>query len=645
MTRVVNRVREAENATFRKRKRIMSSFLTDEQRLVLEKALGDKRRDEELREADGKDKEKAPKPSVLDIDPWESGGLMFLRRPSFQEGSGGERRGSHHEDSTLSGKQNLHLYNAKAASSGKEQPDTGNYVPVTYSQSSHAQGGGSGHHAHHSKGHNKNNNKKSIRSKGFWKGLVSLPGDNKHYLDEKDPNYDPEEEASYYEYNVYSQSERTTGAQDELKDMNAEQKFKFKLVEDLQEYLSSGDMVDFKTSVEEMCQPQMHHLLVKRAILLALDRSQREREMISQLFSFLYPKVLDAKQMLEGFENVLDCVDDILLDHPQAVEMLSLFIARAVIDDILPPSFVQKIRAKKHLAANNENGSTNGASEAAAAVDMNNDEVKNMERILVCVDGHINSRHATERLLRCWGSGAGRDIDATKSSMHGLLSEYIMSEDVVEASHCLSSLKVPFFHHECVKQAIVMMLEEPKIQAKLMALLSGFARTGLVSDHQMSTGFFRVQQRLPDLQLDIPQASGRFADVSSQAVSSGLLSEPIAAANGNKEKGTQEEILGASPAAEVGSKGQVDEGFLKFKEATSNILSEYFSSGDVAEAIARMKELDTSSHHAWFVKRAFTSAMDRRPRDKEMLCVLLSDMYNDFLHVPPMFQRHYGPPE
>merc|ERR1712176_75012 len=121
--------------------------------------------------------------------------------------------------------------------------------------------------------------------------------------------------------------------------------------------------------------------------------------------------------------------------------------------------------------------------------------------------------------------GAGRDIDATKSSMHGLLNEYIMSEDVEEASHCLNSLKVPFFHHECVKQAIVMMLEEPKIQKKLMSLLTKLSRTGLVSDNQMSTGFFRVKQRLPDLELDIPQASSKFAELSQEAASLGLHTE------------------------------------------------------------------------------------------------------------------------
>jgi hypothetical protein len=597
----------------------MTSFLSDEQRLVLEKALGDKRRDDELNASkeDGKEKKAhggggkggkdgKSKPSVLDIDPWESGGLMFLRRPSC-EGANSERRGSHHEDSTLTGKQNLHLYNNTTTNKKDGQPDSNGFVPVSYSQSSHA----NNKNHNNSSSHHSRKTKTSVRSKGFWKGLVATPGDSKHYLDEKDPNYDPDEAAGYYEYRVGGSDAGSGGAGDQEEGgKNDEQRFKSRVVEDLQEYLSSGDMVDFKVSVEELQQPEMHFLLVKRAVLLALGRSQREREMVSQLFSFLYPKVLNANQMLEGFEHILDCVDDILVDHPQAVDMLSLFIARAVIDDILPPSFVQKVKAKKR---------------ADASLDI--DLMANMERVFVGIECNLSDRHATERLLRCWGSGAGRDIDATKSSMHGLLNEYIMSEDMEEARHCLGGLKVPFFHHECVKQAIVMMLEEPKIQKKLMSLLTNLSRTGLVSDNQMGTGFFRVKQRLPDLELDIPQAATKFADLSQEASSLGLQTE----VHTQVENGNGHHTAPASAADDSAQDKLGDKSFLQFRELASSLLSEYFSSGDTAEAVATLKEIDESKHHPWFVKRVLTSAMDRRPRHKEMVCVLLSEMYNEIL--------------
>lgn len=42
-----------------------------------------------------------------------------------------------------------------------------------------------------------------------------------------------------------------------------------------------------------------------------------------------------------------------------------------------------------------------------------------------------------------------------------LLKEYLDSSDVAEATECLRALKMPFFHHELVKKALVHAIEEP----------------------------------------------------------------------------------------------------------------------------------------------------------------------------------------
>lgn len=46
--------------------------------------------------------------------------------------------------------------------------------------------------------------------------------------------------------------------------------------------------------------------------------------------------------MRKGFTSVVESVDDTALDVPDAAELLALFIARAVVDDVLPPAFVAK---------------------------------------------------------------------------------------------------------------------------------------------------------------------------------------------------------------------------------------------------------------------------------------------------------------
>lgn len=44
-------------------------------------------------------------------------------------------------------------------------------------------------------------------------------------------------------------------------------------------------------------------------------------------------------------------VDDLVLDVPEAVDMLALFVARAVVDDVLPPALVHRVAApsSEHL--------------------------------------------------------------------------------------------------------------------------------------------------------------------------------------------------------------------------------------------------------------------------------------------------------
>ena len=60
-----------------------------------------------------------------------------------------------------------------------------------------------------------------------------------------------------------------------------------------------------------------------------------------------------------------------------------------------------------------------------------------------------------------------------------------MSADAAEAARCLRELAVPFFHHEVVKQALLLAMEEPAVQAPLLALLAHMAESGLVSGSQM----------------------------------------------------------------------------------------------------------------------------------------------------------------
>lgn len=158
----------------------------------------------------------------------------------------------------------------------------------------------------------------------------------------------------------------------------------------------------------------------------------------------------------------------------------------------------------------------------------------------------LRSGHAAERMLRCWGSGAGLVFEDTRdaikkliavrsnvslglsriNSPHGgppwgdmpivvsilpqplasvvcsrqlsaLLSgsspeayadrtqEAVSSRDMGEARTCLRSLAVPFFHHELVKQALLAAMEDAAAAVPLLDLLKSLADSADVSPLQM----------------------------------------------------------------------------------------------------------------------------------------------------------------
>ena len=74
-----------------------------------------------------------------------------------------------------------------------------------------------------------------------------------------------------------------------------------------------------------------------------MDKNDREKEQASSLLSALYADVIAPEQMAKGFSKLLESVEDLSLDIPDAVELLSLFLARAVVDDILPPAYLARM--------------------------------------------------------------------------------------------------------------------------------------------------------------------------------------------------------------------------------------------------------------------------------------------------------------
>lgn len=106
------------------------------------------------------------------------------------------------------------------------------------------------------------------------------------------------------------------------------------------EYFDSEDANEFLRVVEELQCPEYAFELPKRAIALALDRRGRECELVSRLLSASYPKPLSSDMLGKGFARVFESLGELSLDVPKAPLLVATFLARAVVDDILPPAYV-----------------------------------------------------------------------------------------------------------------------------------------------------------------------------------------------------------------------------------------------------------------------------------------------------------------
>jgi len=316
----------------------------------------------------------------------------------------------------------------------------------------------------------------------WWKGGVDdlvLVGNN----DPNDPNYcsDEEEDITLSATEVISPIESI-----------------------LKEYYASGDVEEAAKTLQENTTIS-HATFVRKALITAMEKQAYERELTSRLLSSLYLKTLSPEKLEEGFHNVLDGLEDLILDVPDAADLLGKFMARAVLDDILPPAFLEH--------ALEEPGLVGGPGTSAEGV---SDRMVVREGLLLAL-ALAKERHRADRLSHVWGPGDHRSVRRLKEETRLLLEEYLEGGDLQGADVGLRHLNAPSFHFQVVKEALQMILlqqrgtvEGDRKRAHLLRLLAFFAGSGLISPEQMSRGFTCLSERLDDLVLDIPNARVQF---------------------------------------------------------------------------------------------------------------------------------------
>lgn len=411
--------------------------------------------------------------------------------------------------------------------------------------------------------------------RGTWGSLLETGGDEVR-LDRNDPNYNSEEEPYKLVSAPVSQSL---------------EEYKNKVVQIVEEYFTTDSIAETAADLRDLGSPTYHHHFVKKLISMSLDRHDREKEMAAVLLSALYADVIQPDQLAKGFARLVESADDLAIDIPDAVDILALFVARAIVDDILPPAFLKQI-----VQALPEGG-------------------KGHEVIQKAEKSYLSPPLHAEIVERRWGGSTHSTVEIVKEKISALLNEYVESGDIAEASRCIRQLNVPFFYHEVVKRALTLAMEKKNSESSILSLLKEAAEEGLITSSQMSKGFARLTDAIDDLSLDIPHAKEMLPLLVAKAREGGFLSAVSATTlTLSVRNGTAESDV-----------------VTLFKQKATSIIQEYFLSDDVGEVIRSLEDLSAPDLNAIFVKKLITFAMDRKNREKEMASVLLSSLYAEVI--------------
>lgn len=364
--------------------------------------------------------------------------------------------------------------------------------------------------------YNSRNKKQGGAGKGKW--LEPMDGSD-HVaveLDENDPLYVAEEDADPSSYILTStegaEELRRTGAKPSAYDATIEKavygpmltltEFKIRVSDAVREYFDSSDADEVVRCIDEMKCRDYHPEVVKRSISLGLDAGPRERELVSRLLACLHPNPLTDEEMEMGFEVLLDSIEDLVIDIPDAQAMVGSFLARAVVDEVLAPAFLS-----------NRNNTHPGDCVVEKAVSL------------------LSREHCTARLEKVWGPGDGRPVTELKEIMDQLLKEYLLSRELDEAASCVRELKASHFHHELVKRGVKIAMEEDGLDHAsesssldaMAALFKFLVNNSIVSEYQVAKGASRLRKILPDLKLDVPAAPRMLDEFELMAKEGGFL--------------------------------------------------------------------------------------------------------------------------
>jgi len=240
---------------------------------------------------------------------------------------------------------------------------------------------------------------------------------------------------------------------------------------------------------------------VKVVLNLAMDEDSKCRELASELLGF--EGVFTRIAVRQGFTILLERLDDLNKDVPDATDLLACFISRAISDEAIAPSFVPQMRNK--------------LCRSPTAL-----------QCLQKIQHLLSMKYSAQRLSRVWGPGRSLPVDELKLTVKGMVKEFFVAKDLNELATCLKALEEPNFHHEFVKQAIVRAADSsPEIVDLMIDMLAKFVDKELIAFYQVRLAFARLEKGMDNYKIDTPNLVKVFARVKETV--KGIVKEEVKA--------------------------------------------------------------------------------------------------------------------
>lgn len=98
----------------------------------------------------------------------------------------------------------------------------------------------------------------------------------------------------------------------------------------LREFFVHGEFAELKTDL--LAANVSLKRFVRVALSLAMEFNAFERELVSSMFlHLLRDEIVSQRELVEGFQEALDLIEEFEVDTPDAADVLSKFLARYVL--------------------------------------------------------------------------------------------------------------------------------------------------------------------------------------------------------------------------------------------------------------------------------------------------------------------------